>query len=233
MLPPRPVPRGTVPVSAGSDRYISCRSSRRAHRRPSRSRAAGCGTSARCRSNRRAITGTITSAITWPTLTPRHPDRSPASLRLVLACRTPSSRLVRSVGGANAPKRPARTGGANTQDEHQRASATSPNRVCRRTAIAPICNAAHINFGNRSFSTQHLLFANHFQPFWRMIAGPAGSSRPPTGLPAAPARRPADADRPSRPQRWRDAVAELLVLQADYTAWPEALPVTLLRQYYC
>ena len=35
-------------------------------------------------------------------------------------------------------------------------------------------------------------------------------------------RRPAD--RRTRPQRWRDAVAELLALQAAYTAWCEALP---------
>jgi hypothetical protein len=38
-------------------------------------------------------------------------------------------------------------------------------------------------------------------------------------------RRPAD--RRTRPQRWHDAVAELLVLQADYTAWANALPNTL------
>jgi len=35
-------------------------------------------------------------------------------------------------------------------------------------------------------------------------------------------RRPAD--RRSRPQRWRDAVAELIALQAEYAAWFEALP---------
>jgi hypothetical protein len=35
-------------------------------------------------------------------------------------------------------------------------------------------------------------------------------------------RRPAD--RRSRPQRWNDAVAELLTLQAEYTAWFDALP---------
>jgi hypothetical protein len=35
-------------------------------------------------------------------------------------------------------------------------------------------------------------------------------------------RRPAD--RRSRHQRWRDAVAELVVLQSDYTQWFEALP---------
>ena len=35
-------------------------------------------------------------------------------------------------------------------------------------------------------------------------------------------RRPAD--RRSRPQRWHDAVAELLVLQADYAAWANGLP---------
>ena len=38
-------------------------------------------------------------------------------------------------------------------------------------------------------------------------------------------RRPAD--RRSRPQRWRDAVVELLALQADYAAWLDALPDSL------
>ncbi len=38
-------------------------------------------------------------------------------------------------------------------------------------------------------------------------------------------RRPAG--RRSRPQRWRDAVAELLALQAEYAAWADALPDTL------
>jgi hypothetical protein len=31
-------------------------------------------------------------------------------------------------------------------------------------------------------------------------------------------------DRRSRPQRWDDAVAELLALQAEYVAWYEGLP---------
>ena len=31
----------------------------------------------------------------------------------------------------------------------------------------------------------------------------------------------------SRPQRWRDAVAELADLQADYATWLEALPDSL------
>ena len=35
-------------------------------------------------------------------------------------------------------------------------------------------------------------------------------------------RRPAD--RRTRPQRWDDAVAELVGLQVEYTAWNEALP---------
>lgn len=35
-------------------------------------------------------------------------------------------------------------------------------------------------------------------------------------------RRPAD--RRTRPQRWHDAVAELLALQAEYIAWSDALP---------
>jgi hypothetical protein len=38
-------------------------------------------------------------------------------------------------------------------------------------------------------------------------------------------RRPAD--RRSRPQRWRDAVAVLLTLQAEYAAWYDALPDSL------
>ena len=41
-------------------------------------------------------------------------------------------------------------------------------------------------------------------------------------VPAIRSRRPTD--RRSRPQRWHDAVAELLALQADYTAWADALP---------
>ena len=38
-------------------------------------------------------------------------------------------------------------------------------------------------------------------------------------------RRPAD--RRARPQRWHDAVAELLALQAEYAAWRDALPDSL------
>ncbi len=38
-------------------------------------------------------------------------------------------------------------------------------------------------------------------------------------------RRPAD--RRTRPQRWHDAVAELLSLQAEYAAWCDALPDSL------
>jgi hypothetical protein len=38
-------------------------------------------------------------------------------------------------------------------------------------------------------------------------------------------RRPAD--RRARPQRWRDAVAELLALQTEYAAWRDALPDSL------
>ena len=38
-------------------------------------------------------------------------------------------------------------------------------------------------------------------------------------------RRPAD--RRSRPQRWHDAVTELIGLQVEYTAWFETLPDSL------
>jgi hypothetical protein len=44
-------------------------------------------------------------------------------------------------------------------------------------------------------------------------------------LPLVRYRRPAD--RRSRPQRWHDAVAELLALQAEYAAWHDALPAGL------
>jgi len=35
------------------------------------------------------------------------------------------------------------------------------------------------------------------------------------------------ADRRSRPQRWHDAVTELLALQAEYATWHDALPKDL------
>ncbi|HUB47601.1 MAG TPA: hypothetical protein VMB73_21700 [Acetobacteraceae bacterium] len=38
-------------------------------------------------------------------------------------------------------------------------------------------------------------------------------------------RRPAD--RRTRPERWSDAIGELISLQADYAAWWEVLPDTL------
>jgi hypothetical protein len=44
-------------------------------------------------------------------------------------------------------------------------------------------------------------------------------------LPPIRYRRPTD--RRARLQRWRDAVAELLVLQAEYAAWCDALPDNL------
>ena len=45
------------------------------------------------------------------------------------------------------------------------------------------------------------------------------------GHPVIRTRRPAD--HRSRAWRWRDAVAELITLQAEYEAWLEALPDTL------
>ncbi len=46
-----------------------------------------------------------------------------------------------------------------------------------------------------------------------------------TTTPVIRYRRPAD--RRTRPQRWHDAVAELIALQAEYTAWAEAVPDAL------
>jgi len=45
------------------------------------------------------------------------------------------------------------------------------------------------------------------------------------GTPAVCYRKPGD--RRSRPQRWRDAVAELIEMQAGYQAWLDSLPETL------
>src|SRR5947209_8258217 len=45
------------------------------------------------------------------------------------------------------------------------------------------------------------------------------------GMPAIRTRRPAD--HRSRARRWRDAVAELMALQAQYAAWLETLPANL------
>ncbi|HUB13025.1 MAG TPA: hypothetical protein VMB34_13810 [Acetobacteraceae bacterium] len=47
-----------------------------------------------------------------------------------------------------------------------------------------------------------------------------GSPPPPPELPTKSRRR-------SRPQRWREAVVELLALQGDYAAWLAALPASL------
>jgi hypothetical protein len=46
-----------------------------------------------------------------------------------------------------------------------------------------------------------------------------------TGAPVIRRRRPTD--RRSRPQRWRDAMAELVALQSEYTQWFDALPEPL------
>ncbi len=44
-------------------------------------------------------------------------------------------------------------------------------------------------------------------------------------LPSVRGRPPVD--RRTRPQRWHDAIAELRALQAEYTAWHDALPDSL------
>ena len=53
---------------------------------------------------------------------------------------------------------------------------------------------------------------------------PAGCLAPP---PPEQSRMRRPAARRSRPQRWRDAVIELLALQAEYAKWLEALPESL------
>ena len=48
-----------------------------------------------------------------------------------------------------------------------------------------------------------------------------------SAAPAVKVRYRKPADRRSRPQRWRDAVAELVELQADYQQWLDTLPESL------
>ncbi len=48
-----------------------------------------------------------------------------------------------------------------------------------------------------------------------------------TMQPSAASRSPRQAGQHARPKRWRDAVAELLALQADYAAWLATLPNAL------
>jgi len=55
--------------------------------------------------------------------------------------------------------------------------------------------------------------------------GDAASSMTPPAPEQPRTRRPAD--RRSRPQRWRDAVVELLELQAEYAKWLATLPDSL------
>ena len=47
-------------------------------------------------------------------------------------------------------------------------------------------------------------------------------------MPAIRYRRPTD--RRTRPQRWHDAVAELIALQAEYAAWADAMPGAMSRK---
>ena len=53
------------------------------------------------------------------------------------------------------------------------------------------------------------------------------AARAAAAAPVAKVRYRKPADRRSRPQRWHDAVAELLELQADYQQWLEGLPESL------
>jgi hypothetical protein len=52
-------------------------------------------------------------------------------------------------------------------------------------------------------------------------------ARQQTHITPAVIRRSPSTDRRSRPRRWRDAVAELLALQAEYAASAEAMPESL------
>jgi hypothetical protein len=55
----------------------------------------------------------------------------------------------------------------------------------------------------------------------RYRAGHSAQSTPPPARPRRPS------DRRSRPQRWRDAVAELMTLQEEYAGWFATLPDSL------
>ena len=52
-------------------------------------------------------------------------------------------------------------------------------------------------------------------------------ARQQTSQPRVAIKRRKPVDRRSRPQRWKDALAEILALQAEYAAWLNVLPDSL------
>ncbi len=69
---------------------------------------------------------------------------------------------------------------------------------------------------------QHALTGAERQARYRIRHAVAAAASDPRQRRPRPAIKPAD--RRTRPQRWRAAVAEIVALQAEYAAWFDALP---------
>jgi hypothetical protein len=100
-----------------------------------------------------------------------------------------------------------------------RTGAGKPNRPVKAIAMRHVTEVRAMPRGREPEGEQALSNAERQARYRaRHLAQPAPVATRP--------RRPAD--RRSRPQRWRDAVSELLSLQAAYADWLAALPESLL-----
>jgi hypothetical protein len=87
------------------------------------------------------------------------------------------------------------------------------------------CNSSRDEFGERRWRDEARTEAaarHHDDP-----SREAGSLQASLAEAAPKLRYRKPADRRSRPQRWRDAVAELLSLQGEYQVWLDAVPESL------
>jgi len=97
----------------------------------------------------------------------------------------------------------------------KRIGASKPNRPVKAIVMRYVTEIRTMPRGRKPEGEQALSNAERQARYRARHATPA--------LPAAARPRRA-ADRRSRPQRWRDAVNELLTIQATYTNWLAALP---------
>jgi hypothetical protein len=100
----------------------------------------------------------------------------------------------------------------------KRIGASEPNGPVKGIAMRNVTEVRAVPRGRKPEGEQALSNAE------RQARYRARHMAPPSPVATRP-RRPAD--RRSRPQRWRDAVCELLSLQAAYADWLAALPDSL------
>jgi len=93
--------------------------------------------------------------------------------------------------------------------------------MCGRSiAIRYVTKASSMSTGRKPEGDRAMTNAER-QARYRVRHAAADPAPPMTSRPSRPV------DRRSRPQRWRDAVAELLALQAEYADWGTAMPESL------